>query len=387
MAKYSIEDTTLNNIADAIREKTGDTATLTPLAMPAAIKAITGGGSGDGGEGFYLTGDLTELYAPGDITTTSSTPTSVKTWFNEVFSSTFCAAGIKTKDITSLYRTFTNNDAIIEIPFELNIVDGCSLNQCFATMDNLTKLPKINGKIGDIKQLCHQCYSLADVSALENAEVTDNATTDYLFSGCYSLRHIPSSFLKKVFRIALTYYYVFSTDVALDEIEDLGVITSTLTANKMNSTFDNCGRLKKVTFETNDDGSPMVVNWRSQTLDLSKVGFLSSTTYSGYLTKYNSGITAATQITDDATYAALKDNPDSWTLNASYSRYNHDSAVETINSLPDATAYLTAGGYLNNTIRLKKTAGALTDAGAIETLTEEEIAVAAAKGWTVTLVS
>lgn len=387
MAKYSINDTTLDNIADAIREKTGDTADLTPLEMPAAILSITGGGSGDGGEGFYLTGDLTKLYAPGDITTTSSTPTSVKTWFNEVFTPIFCAAGIKTKDITSLERTFTNNDVITEIPFELNIVDGCSLNQCFSSMDNLAKLPKINGVIGDIKQFCHQCYSLADVSALENVKVVDNAATDYLFSGCYSIRHIPSSFLKQVLRVAATYYNVFATNVALDEIEDLGVITLTLTSNKMNSTFDNCGRLKKLTFETNDDGTPIVISWRSQTLDLSKIGFLSSTTYSGYLTKYNSGITAATQITDDATYATLKDNPDSWTLNANYSRYNHDSAVETINSLPDASAYLATVGGLNNTIRLKKTAGTLTDAGAIETLTEEEIAVAAAKGWTVTLVS
>jgi hypothetical protein len=63
-----------------------------------------------------------------------------------------------------------------------------------------------------------------------------------------------------------------------------------------------------------------------------------------------------------------------------YSRYNHDSAVETINSLPDTSAYGT------NTIKFKGASGALTDGGAINTLTEEEIAVAAAKGWTVTLV-
>lgn len=48
MAKYSINDTTLDNIADAIRTKTGDTANLTPLQMPAAILGITGGGSGGG---------------------------------------------------------------------------------------------------------------------------------------------------------------------------------------------------------------------------------------------------------------------------------------------------------------------------------------------------
>ena len=66
-------------------------------------------------------------------------------------------------------------------------------------------------------------------------------------------------------------------------------------------------------------------------------------------------------------------------------RYNHDSAVETLNSLPDTSEYLaTAGG--TNTIKFKGVQGALTDGGAINTLTEEEIAVATAKGWTVTFV-
>ena len=91
------------------------------------------------------------------------------------------------------------------------------------------------------------------------------------------------------------------------------------------------------------------------------------------------------QIKDDATYQALKNDPDSWTIDINYSKYNHDSAVETINSLPDTSAYIaTAGG--TNTIKFKGGSGAKTDGGAISTLTEEEIAIAAAKGWTVTLV-
>ena len=81
----------------------------------------------------------------------------------------------------------------------------------------------------------------------------------------------------------------------------------------------------------------------------------------------------------------MKNDPDSWTYDINYSKYNHDSAVETINSLPDTSAYIaTAGG--TNTIKFDGASGAKTDGGAINTLTEEEIAVAAAKGWTVTLV-
>ena len=91
------------------------------------------------------------------------------------------------------------------------------------------------------------------------------------------------------------------------------------------------------------------------------------------------------QVKDDATYQALKDDPDWWTLEVAYSRYNHDSAVATINSLPDTSAYLTANGG-TNTIKFKGESGSATDGGAINTLTAEEIAVATAKGWTVTLV-
>lgn len=48
MAKYSIEDTTLTNIAEAIRTKGNTTDSLTPLQMPDAINAIqAGGGSGE----------------------------------------------------------------------------------------------------------------------------------------------------------------------------------------------------------------------------------------------------------------------------------------------------------------------------------------------------
>jgi hypothetical protein len=97
------------------------------------------------------------------------------------------------------------------------------------------------------------------------------------------------------------------------------------------------------------------------------------------------GITEDKFVYDDLTYQALKDDPDWFTYKIAYSRYNHDSAVNTINSLPDTSAYLaTAGG--TNTIKFRGEAGSATDGGAISTLTEEEIAVATAKGWTVTLV-
>jgi hypothetical protein len=116
-------------------------------------------------------------------------------------------------------------------------------------------------------------------------------------------------------------------------------------------------------------------------MDLSNFTGYCNMTYN--ITTYNSGITADKEVKDDATYQALKNDPDWFSIKVEYSRYNHDSAVETINSLPDTSAYLaTAGG--TNTIKFKGASGSKTDGGAINTLTEAEIAVAAAKGWTVT---
>lgn len=62
--------------------------------------------------------------------------------------------------------------------------------------------------------------------------------------------------------------------------------------------------------------------------------------------------------------------------------YNHDSAVKTINSLPDTSAFLAEAGG-TNTIQFHSDQGANTEGGAIGNLTAEEIAIAAAKGWTV----
>jgi hypothetical protein len=59
------------------------------------------------------------------------------------------------------------------------------------------------------------------------------------------------------------------------------------------------------------------------------------------------------------------------------SKYNRTSAVNTINSLPD----LSNGS--NNIIKFNGKSGLSTDGGAINTMTEEQIAVAVAKGWTV----
>ena len=170
---------------------------------------------------------------------------------------------------------------------------------------------------------------------------------------------------------------------SLDEIRGLNPQSGEYVSNAFTDSFYWCQRIKDLIFLTQEDGTPYVVNWKAQTIDLS--GMIGRGSTQNYIINYNSGITADKEVTDDTSYQALKDDPDWFTCIEEYSRYNHDSAVNTINSLPDTSAYLASKGG-TNTIKFKGAAGSLTDGGAINTLTEEEIAVAAAKGWTVTFV-
>ena len=87
---------------------------------------------------------------------------------------------------------------------------------------------------------------------------------------------------------------------------------------------------------------------------------------------------ATKEITNATTYAKLKNDPDAWTTNVAYSRYNKTSAKETLTSLP----------YINeaHTIKFNGEAGSATDGGAIKNLTSSEIAAATAKKWTVAFV-
>ena len=312
-------------------------------------------------------------------------------WFFEV-----CGDKLTTKDITNANSAFNGCDELKKIPFSLNFQPTTTshhlVSNLFSSCELLEDLPEVNNlRVGDCSQIFNNCYRLRsfpenffdtwDFSYVQNG----TSSMMYLFANCYSLRNL-SSYIqttwinKSPYSYSSCYNYRFSSCYSLDEVVDLGVSTATLTSNVFTNCFYQCNRIKEITFAVNEDGTPKTANWKSQTIDLSTyVGYSSPS--SNTITYYNSGITADKQVTDDATYQALKDDPDWFSKDINYSRYNHDSAVNTINSLPDCSA---SGG--TNTIKFKGAAGALTNGGAINTLTEEEIAVATAKGWTVTLV-
>ena len=382
MSKVSINESTLTAIGNAIREKTGKTALIAPGSMPTEIANIqTGGGGGIPEEALIITGDCSYRFANNGWN-----------WFIEEYGNR-----ITTKDITNLDSMFHKSAQCTSIPFVLqgDINTGVSCDSTFFGCQNLSSEIKFkNISFSKLNSVFNCCYKLktivfedCDFSKINTASATTYSGSD-MFNRCESLRHIPEDFLKQIYNLKATskYYLLFQNGFyqcyGLDEIRGISPRTGTLTSNVFTNTFNSCARVLNIVFDTQEDGTPYIANWKSQTIDLSTyVGYVQSKSKTTWILLTNAGITEDKEVIDDATYQALKNDPDWFTCDVNYSRYNHDSAVETINSLPDTSA---SGG--TNIIKFTGDSGTLTDGGAINTLTEEEIAVAAAKGWTVTLV-
>lgn len=376
----------LSAIGNAIREKGGTTALLTLDEMPTAIGAIETGGGGGGDipeEAWIMNGDCQYRFCYDGWN-----------WFAE-------NANITTKDMTNAQHMFYFSGKLTKIPFTLNFKQGTEVtikNICYYCRQ--LKNPPVLGaiKVKEMEGMFYGCENIVrfpegygsniDWSYMEAQTGAYNCAQQNMFQNCNRLREVPMGLMKSgnpyIVNSYSMYYGAFSSCYVLDEVVNLPVpyTKTTWTSNVFGTTVSRCYRLKTLTFATNEDGSPIVVKWKSQTLDLSAdVGYSYSTNLNNYMERAVEFKTSD----GDERYQEIKDDPDFWTKDKNYSRYNHDSAVATINSLPDTSAYLASAGG-TNTIKFTGVCGAKTDGGAINTLTEEEIAVAAAKGWTVSLV-
>ena len=375
MSRAFINESTLTAIGDAIRAKTGKSDLIAPGDMPTEIENIPTGGGEIPEEAFVITGNCVSRFANNGWN-----------WFITEFGNR-----ITTQNIQSGQAMFTNC-TLVTIPFDFNCSakNTYSYASMFSGCASLKEIGVLRDMYPDsINAMFENCWSLRTVPTFENFNSNKVKTYGYsnmgsIFSNCYSLRHIDYELIEQFTNNATTSYYsalyysCLQNCYVLDEVK-MPVVTAAYTTNAFTNTFTKNTRLKDMIFNTNEDGSAIVVNWKSQIIDLTTVGYYQGADNS-MIIAWNSGITADKQVTDDASYQALKDDPDWFTMNINYSRYNPTSAVNTLNTLPDCSA---SGG--TNTIKFKGAAGALTDGGAVNTLTEEEIAVAAAKGWTVTL--
>ena len=173
------------------------------------------------------------------------------------------------------------------------------------------------------------------------------------------------------------YYNTFNSCYALKEITlPIFPAPAKLRSTCFMDTFRNVTRMRKFVFAPPPAGNEAVL-WTKQTINLANgaCGYAPSASASDPKLIY-----------DDATYNLYKNDPDALAKTLEYSFYNHDSALETIRSLPYAQFVDIPQSDLQNVIKFYGKSGEKTDGGAINTLTAEEIAIATNKGWTVSFV-
>lgn len=369
----------LTAIADAIRSKTGKTNTMTLDQMPTEIESIRSGGSG---EPFKLdVGDNTLLYSA----------------FLELLRQTGKGVVTEIRTSGSFYSAFRDsNDIGFKIPDIVHYgTTDYSMDLMFyfskIKSENLPKLVSTAG-ITSIQKLFENSYLERipeDFFDYVNCWFQKKANNcSYVFNNCHYIRVIPKQALSKIYNVASspsssTLFYGFHGCYVLNELDGitLGYTSEAIDSNVFQYTFDACCMLKRIVFATNGN-QPYVLKMKAQTINLSNyVGYASQ---ASSITNYSS-MTSENHAWNDETYNNLKNTEEWFTTIVDYSRYNKISAIETINSLPDTSVYLASAGG-TNTIKFKGASGSKTDGGAINTMTAEEIAVATAKGWTVTFV-
>lgn len=396
----------LSAIGDAIREKTGKEDLLTLDEMPAEISAIETGGGELPEEAFNITGNTNYRFAYNHWN-----------WFIEQYGNK-----IKTNILNDGNSMFYQSSNLIEVPFDLNIrlsstTEKTILDETYNNCLNIVKYPNVyitgmsptsnyNVVIASginetqnifwdenitVKGLSYDTmqkykgktepswlFNKLDWEVIRKDTSTFGTKFPVSWTNSYSIKEIPS--FPNFYSNGTSNYYSHWYQISIVQCYSLQHITLprpgecayTSTPGSFNS-MNGTASLKHLKFDVQGDGSPYTAKWKNTTFNLStNVGYNNTalTTLSKYLP-------IEKLVNNEETYQLLKNDNEYWTNEVKYSCYNHDSAAETINSLPDTSAYGT------NTIKFKGSSGSATDGGAINTLTEEEIAVATAKGWTV----
>ena len=288
---------------------------------------------------------------------------------------------------------FSNSSLSRIPPIIIYGVQYGSLEYAFSGCKNLTELPifstaPYNGTIGNLRYMFSDCYSITQIPSgyLSNQAIAlnqyDTDTFNGIFSNCVRLEEMnDGSFLQ----YGKNYSNMFKNCCSLRKLEglvlkDFEIETVT---NQFSETFNNCAMLSSLIFSTSGD-----YKMQSQTIDLTTCGYSTDKDGKYKFGSYTFQLPIAKGVFNENTYERLKNTEDWWTNQVAYSKYDRQSAIATINSLPDTKTYLNSEPLAYpNKIKFKKGAGsAKGDLYNMSNLTDEEKGVATVKGWTVELV-
>ena len=263
------------------------------------------------------------------------------------------------------------------------------VNRAFSGCVNLTQLPTFiqytsSAKTIDWFYMFSDCASITNIPSAYLSSImgynSSRNSTSGLFQNCLSLKEMLDI---NICLLSHDFSYMFENCCQLNKIVGLAMPGTEFTSNIFTNMFKNCVMMSKLTFSGSSN-----YQWKSQTIDFTTCGYDTTTNHT-YSTDFGSKeftFDSAKEVTDASTYNQLKDTADWWTADVAYSKYDRQSAIATIKSLPDTKNYLSSNGG-TNTIKFKKNAGsAKGDNYNMSKLSASEIAVATAKGWTVSLV-
>ena len=376
MADYLIKDTTLTNIADAIRAKKSSTDTYTPAEMATAISSIeTGGGGGPTAEDLTFTGNLCYFNYYGRMSKL------IKKYGSQM----------SFNGVTNLDSAFMGNDPLNSDYSNWTIdLYKCNLAKCFASHGSITAFPKLQGTVTSLANLFSSSDTLESISDDLFSTGTEFICKEFehkydgIFDGCNHLKKLPLWFINMTFtvdknlnynRYSSFYFRVFSGCHDLKELTlPIFPAPAKLRDDCFICAFDSVYSMRKFIFAPPPAGNEAVL-WTKQTINLAD-----------WQTGYNPSASGSKVIYNDETYNLYKNDPDARARTLEYSFYNHDAALETIKSLPYTQFVDIPDSELQNVIKFYGKSGEKTDGGAINTLTTTEIAIATNKNWTVSFV-
>lgn len=424
MSKIFIQPETLSAIGNAIRDKAGTTDMISPGNMPQAILDIPSGGGGGGGDPIAITLDSKPYALAGtggklimdNRTKLDITVTGFGDYTNGFTADDFFAYNDSVSKSNFTYLKFRHSRTDTQEMLLGYVFRNCGTKYMhpFEYINTNTSYPSDSIKISELGNqggFFAGCCCLTLVHPVKGKNpFSENLNANYFFQS-FMGDFIDPEFVYEVTRKSNTNNSrLFGTCLRLKEITNLACLWvnedfSTVRYNRYDSAFRFCPRCERLTFHMNEDGTPEVTPWDNTTIDLTQYFGWEDYDYSTYDSiglQINNGlygsiygnphnaVERSNRVRDIYDYNAHKDDYYYWAYKPEWSRYNHDRAVETINSLPDTltgcrrVASLGADYTPNNKIKFKGTSGS-GYGKAISDLTEAEIAVATAKGWQVVI--
>ena len=261
-----------------------------------------------------------------------------------------------TSNVTKMTQMFVNCSSLETIPL-LDTSNVTAMDYMFSSCSSLKTIPQLNTtNVTKMNNMFSYCYSLKSIPLLDTSNVT---AMERMFMNCESLNEIPLLDTSNVTNMTFMFNYCRS----LNEIP----LLNTSNVTNMSNMFANCQILKTIP-QLNTSKVTNMNNMFSYSTALTSIPLLECGNVTNMKDIFG-GFYTYSNLTDLGGFKDLKVSVTSDFLDKC-PNLTVDSLMNVINNLYD----LTANGLSGQSLKFSQTN--------LVKLSEEQIAVATAKGWT-----